>query len=271
MPDAWFDQQHMKKRLVAFFQDRKESVTTFGSTVNQTFEAFVFAALVAWYRKEGWQVRFVHPGKRVPGARERLVLKFSTRGRPANYSYAICTRGEEAVQIHHQLRVATYHHKGTAKHAANICLDVAVLRETDVTGLRTDDAIPNGSMLTFGEAKHMSAFAELVAGFIGMAHEMKPSCVKTNRKGKLTPVRAGHLPPFLYVSGTLYRTAKGIVESMEDRRLSIKVFSSTNDLTDTFRLEASHFGVPKKKQPPTKRTVGARKTILGRRLENLPF
>ena len=87
MSDAWFDQKEMKQRLVQLFKDEKPNVSSFGNTVNQTFEAFVFAALTSWYKQHGWSVHFVHP-QRVEKKSEGkklgpLFLKFSTRGRPA--------------------------------------------------------------------------------------------------------------------------------------------------------------------------------------------
>ena len=181
MSDAWFDQAVMKDRLVAFFEGEKPKVTTFGNTVNQTFEAFVFAALVARYRKDGWAVKFVHPPGEARRGSKHLALKFSTNGRPGKYSNAVCTKGEETVQIHHQLRVATRHHRDSAVTQAALCLDVAVIKKTELAGYSTRHAVPNDRLITFGEAKHMAAFAELIAGFIGMVHEMTPQHVKARR------------------------------------------------------------------------------------------
>jgi len=241
MPDAWFDQAQMKKRLVGFFDKERAKTTTFGNTVNQTFEAFVFAALVAWYRKQGWFVKFKHPNKKQSTeSPNRLFLKFSTRGRPDNYSYAIGKKGKETIQIHHQLRVATRHHREPYTDHANVCLDVAVIRESDVTGFGTDDSFDNGHVLTFGEAKHMSAFAELVAGFIGLVHEMMPEHVKERPKAEKR-ASTGHLAPFLFVSGDLYKSARGIIETMQRRNMTVQVFSCTKDLTDAFKLHEGHF------------------------------
>ncbi|WP_020471433.1 hypothetical protein [Zavarzinella formosa] len=237
MPEAWFDQSEMKKRLIAFFEKEKPTATKFGNTVNQTFEAFVFAALVAWYRKKKWEVTFRHP-KTATGQSNQLQLKYSTRGRPENYSYAVCKKGGQTIQIHHQLRVATFHHSATCKDHANVCLDVAVVRETDMKGYHTDEALVHGELVTFGEAKHMSAFAELVAGFIGLVHEMMPDHVKTRESRQ----KAGeHLSPFLYVSGDLYKSARGIIETMHRRNMSLEVFSCTQDLTDTLKLHDGDF------------------------------
>lgn len=241
MSNAWFDQNEMKTRLVGLFKDEKPNITSFGNTVNQTFEAFVFAALTSWYKQHGWKVSFVHPSrveKGLKGMKQQLFLKFSTRGRPGNYTYAVCEKGNFTVQIHHQLRVATRHHRTSNTTPANICLDVAVIEELDVADMSTNDAIANRQLVTFGEAKHMSAFAELVAGFIGMVHEMQPQRLRASH---LKDDERDHLPPFLYVSGQLYRTAQGVVETIQRRKYSLGIYNSTVDLTTAFRLQDNDF------------------------------
>ncbi len=62
--------------------------------MNQTFEAFVFASVVSWYRKHRWRVRLIHPGQS-----KTVKLKFNTRGKPGNYTFAECRRGPERVRI----------------------------------------------------------------------------------------------------------------------------------------------------------------------------
>lgn len=266
MARAWFDQEDMKRRLSVFFEDERPSVTVFGNTVNQTFEAFVFAALIAWYRKKRWDIKFVHP-KHAGYRLNRLMLKYYSVGRPENYSYVVCRKNGQTAQIHHQLRVATYYHQSDAEWPANIVLDVAVIRETNVIGLSSSDAISNKAILTFGEAKHMSGFAELVASFIGMAHEMIPDRVRARRKAE----SAGeHLFPFLYVSGSLNRTAKGILETIRRRNLSVGVFCDTKDLTAAFKLSDSHFGRATRRPPTgkTKAKVAAESKVLSK---DIPF
>lgn len=103
-------------------------------------------------------------------------------------------------------------------------LDVAVIADQDLSKLESDDFVDNSSLITFGEAKHMSAFAELIANFIGMVHEMMPDA--------LTPIRPyigpheyrEHPSPFLYVSGYLYPTAKGITDTIKYRGFDIDIY-----------------------------------------------
>jgi len=240
----WIDQTALRVKLGKFFNQEKVSLAQFGSTVNQTFEAFVFAAVVAWYKKQGWRVSMIHPKKDDESRDKTLRLKFSTRGRPGRYSYALCKKHERRVQVRHQLRVSTYFHKPENEDPANVCLDVAVIRAKDLTGYSTSTAVPNDLLMTFGEAKHMAAFAELVASFVGLVHEMQPHRLRLRRKNKQNS-QSDHVWPFLYVSGHLNPTARGIVETIENREYEIGVYHETKALSNALDL-------PKMKPPTTK-------------------
>ncbi len=226
MKKPWVEREALEEVLSEFVKSEKADIRNFGSTVNQAFEAFVFVSTVAWYRERGWDVEFVNPSGEVSGF---IKLKYSTRGRPANYSYAVCRKEEREVHIRHQMRVATRAHRPTQRRPANICLDVAVLEPVDVSLFKTSDFIETSRLVTFAEAKHMSAFAELVAGFVGLVHELQPA--------RLKRVRIGHRPepehpaPFLYVSGTLYYTGEGVFETIQRRKYDIDLYTRTESLT----------------------------------------
>jgi len=230
MPEWAFDQASTKQRLRDFFSRNRADIAAFGSTVNQTFEAFVFASVIEWYRSRGWIVHIVNPIDQIT-KKTRFRLKFSTRGRPDNYSYAVAHKRRKAVQIRHQLRVATNSHRRNKRFYANVCLDVAVIRACDLSGYKTFFAVPNRSLITFGEAKHMSAFAELIAGFLGLVHELQP---KRLQKLPSRPRSGRHLAPFLFVSGLLLRTAQGIEYTIKRRGFDVDIYSSTNQLSSAF-------------------------------------
>lgn len=224
MAELWVDQAETKQRLATFFQAAKKDLHLFGETVNQTFEAHVFAALVAHYGKLGWDPKLMHPGKRADGTAV-VRLKFNTRGKPKGYTYALCTKGGVSIQIRHQLRVSTAHRTGAERRSPNICLDVAVIENLDLDRYTTDQPVPNGDLLSFGEAKHMSAYAELVAQFLGIVHEMMPHCLQ----GKEPSQRyKEHPAPFLFVSGKFYPSAEGIRETIEARGLRVSFFNHTS-------------------------------------------
>jgi len=46
-----FDQELAIKELNNFFLKNGAALRSFGSTVNQTFEAYVFASCIKWYKK----------------------------------------------------------------------------------------------------------------------------------------------------------------------------------------------------------------------------
>jgi len=239
MAEAWIDVAATKRRLATFFRLSREDFSRFGSTVNQVFEAFVFAQVVLWYKqKAGWAVEIINPKPDGTATAATVRLKFSTRGRPANYSYAKCTSPQgEVFQVRHQLRVATRHHKKRSFPPANICLDVAVIADAALDGYSTNDHVPNPSLVTFGEAKHMSAFAELVAGFIGLVHEMQPRRLKRVRVHGFQS--EAHPAPFLFVSGYLWRTAEGVVRTMIERRFDVDVYTRDAVLCSALPLPSS--------------------------------
>jgi len=111
----------------------------------------------------------------------------------------------------------------------NICCDVAVIQDLDLTRYKTFHAVPNDSLITFAEAKHMSAYAELVAGFVGMVFELTPSKLRRIRTKTQKPTN--HISPFLYVSGILYATAQGILETIRNRKFDIDIYSNDDPLT----------------------------------------
>jgi hypothetical protein len=239
----WIDTSRLRSDLKGFFNEKRKDLSIFGSTVNQTFEAFVFASVASWYRERGWSVGFVHPRSAVPTGKRLLRLKFSTRGRPENYSYAVCRKGEEALQVRHQLRVATRSFKPTGKYRANVVLDVAVVRDLDLSSYDTNSYVANDFLVSFGEAKHMSAFAELIASFIGIVHEMQPERLTRRRfKSKRSvprPLTPGHPSPFLFVSGFLFHTAQGLAETIVNRGFDLDIYWRAKQLTSVVTVKAA--------------------------------
>lgn len=235
MSKVWIDQAAIRQNLSKFFQEKKDDFTKFGRTVNQTFEAFVFVSVVQWYASRGWEIEVVN-AKQEEGTQEFVRLKFSTRGRPDNYTYFICKKGDVEVHIRHQLRVATRSYVEKAGYPpANICLDVAVIKASDLSSHKSNDFVINESLVTFGEAKHMSAFAELIASFIGLVHELGPQQLKKHKKRPAKEERI-HLAPFLYVSGALNWTALGLKKTIEDRGYDIDIYNHTESLIETNRV-----------------------------------
>jgi hypothetical protein len=225
MSNYLFNQKKAKSELKKFFVNEKANLNSFGSAVNQTFEAYTFASTIEWYKKNKWKVKIKNPKE---NGKEKFKLKFSTRGAPSNYSYALCEKDGSKCQIRHQLRVSTKSYKTNNKKNANICCDITILKDVDLEFYSTSDALPNDDLISFGEVKHMSAFAELLASFIGLVHELQPYRLKRIR---LNAYKNGpHLSPYLNVSGLLQPTAQGIKETIEKRKYDIDIFSYSDKM-----------------------------------------
>jgi len=221
MVNYLFNQEEARNKLKEYFKKEKAELDSFGLYVNQTFEAHTFANSLKWYKEHGWNVDIKNPKDKK--GKDIFKLKFSTRGAPSNYSYAVCKKLGETCQIRHQLRVSTRAYKKTKKFRANICCDIVVLNDINLDFYSTDDAVENSELISFGEVKHMSAYAELIAGFIGMVHELQPNRLKRVRIKKWSI--SGHIPPFLNVSGLLWITARGIKETIKRRKYDIDIYS----------------------------------------------
>ena len=72
----------------------------------------------------------------------------------------------------------------------------------------------------------MSAFAELVAGFIGLVHELQPTRLRRIKKRKAVH----HKSPFLFVSGYMMHTARGILETIEQRGFDVEIYHLEREL-----------------------------------------
>jgi hypothetical protein len=113
---------------------------------------------------------------------------------------------------------------------------VAVIADRDLSGFSTYDFIPNGELVTFGEAKHMSAFAELVASFIGLVHEVQPERLRRVRTKRRKTAPKLHPAPFLFVSGRLLYTGEGLTATIVRRAYDVDVYSKSRLLAPTFAL-----------------------------------
>ncbi|MFA6256807.1 MAG: hypothetical protein WCT29_00675 [Candidatus Paceibacterota bacterium] len=222
-----FDKKEAEVKLKRFFANEKPRLRTFGNVVNQVFEAYTFASTIKWYQSNEWLVHIINPKVKSKGI---FRLKFSTMGAPNKYSYAICEKGEKKCQIRHQLRVTTESYRDKNNYRANICCDISVINNLDLNLYSTAMAIPNKELISFGEVKHMSAFAELLANFVGLVHELQPRRLRTIRTRRWA--RNEHISPFLNVSGFLQPTAKGLNETIEKRKYDIDVYHYENKMVN---------------------------------------
>lgn len=228
---SWFDQQLAIKSLAAFFRDEGGNASDFGKRVYQTFKALTFAQTIKWYKDRNWNVVIVNPGK---GPKGEFRLKYSTRGDAKNFTYARCTNGNnpsDVVQVRHQIRVETAYNdrKQVSSLRANLVCDVAVLSDRNYDYIVGNMHVANECLVTFAEAKHMDAYAELVAAFIGLVHELQPWRLARDIKKKRA-LYSLHPKPWLNLSGICMATAEGIKHTISRRGLDIEVHDSRSPL-----------------------------------------
>ncbi len=230
---AWFDQKIATDKLHQFFSHKKSKIDDFGKRVSQTFEAATFAQTIKWYEARGWNIDIINP----PSNGGRFRLKYSTRGDAKNYTYVICFKHDanpSTIQIRHQIRVETHHNirRQRKKYKqANIVCDVAILKNFDHNRITGNMHVSKQDLVSFGEAKHMDAYAELLAGFIGLVHELQPWRLSNDRSGKKEEYK-NHIRPFLNLSGFCHNTAEAIKETINRRKLDIDIFDLNNPLVE---------------------------------------
>jgi hypothetical protein len=230
--EYFFNQAEVKDGLRTFFSSQTKTLNSFGRTVNQTVEAFVFAEIMKLYENAGWRVDIKNP-KDKKTKREVFRLKFSTRGKPNGYSYAIASKDGTRIQIRHGLRVAI--ENGGVATSANMCCDIAVIENHELKYFVTDQSIPNEWLLTFAEVKHMSAYPELIASFIGLVHELLPKRLESLRTTAAT--NSAHPSPFLYVSGILWAGALTMEETIVNRAYDLDIYHNDRPIGSPRILE----------------------------------
>jgi len=230
--EYFFKQSEVKQDLRAFFKKQQTNLYSFGRTVNQTVEAFVFAEAMRLYDSANWDVDVINP-KDKRTKKKAFRLKFSTRGKPNGYSYATASKDGVRIQIRHGLRVSIYNEG--RKTTANMCCDIAIIRDNDLSHFATDEPVPNHWLLSFAEVKHMSAYPELIASFVGLVHELLPKRLQNVRIGAVSQ----NIPPspFLYVSGILWAGALTMEQSIFERAYDIDIYSNDRQIGVPRRIE----------------------------------
>src|SRR5688500_10111630 len=140
MDNFLFNQEVVKNQLKDFFQEEKANINNFGSTVNQTFEASVFANVIKWYKNTGWSVKIVNP---IENGKPIFKLKYNTRGAPPNYSFAHCSKDGLSCQIRHGLRTHTKSYNIRNQRSANIVCDIVIMSDVNIDHFSTDTALEN--------------------------------------------------------------------------------------------------------------------------------
>jgi hypothetical protein len=212
------------------------------------FEAFCFVIFVRHYEMAGYDLR---PENLLEG---KFRFKYNTRGYPWNYSYfaavpARLSGQDDSVQfeIRHNLKVAgawVEEQKGEAE-PPMFALDIAVVRSDSLPHLkrgkkRRDERYwaANEHLITFGEAKKLTAYPMLLAQFLGIVHEVKPEFVgQRDAQSSNISLSQQHPPLSLFTSNHLTEGTKKVLGSFLDRGFSIRVVENVTTLPESVLLK----------------------------------
>lgn len=202
----------INKFVARFVRRNKLKLEYLGGRQTQLLELSVTVGVVQHYKVIGYDINVVNPGKN-----NIFRVKLGTRGHPSGYSRILCSKGEEAIEIHSNISVRGAHDDGI------YCVDVGIMRP----GVVPDDkktkwiAANNQDMISFVEAKKLVIYPLLLAQFLGIVHEIKPDFIFNS---PLAGYGSGaHLPPTLVTLGHYSGNSMVIVNGYITRKIQVLI------------------------------------------------
>jgi len=218
------------------------------SHVTHVFEAACFVIFARHYEEIGYRLE---PRNLLEG---KFRFRYSTAGYPWNFSFfAVLSREPKdndrtcdvLFELHHNQKVAgAWLHTVEGDDKALFAVDIAVVRAGSLPNLpyghkRTDEPywVENESLITFGEAKKLTAYPMLMAQFLGIVHEIKPEFLKVE---ELDISQAfwdeEHPLPTLMTANHLTFGTKQVLRSFKDRDFMIRVVEDVTGLPEDVLL-----------------------------------
>jgi hypothetical protein len=241
MNDA--DRQRLIGHISDFLHRYGQQLGDIASATSHVFEAFCFVIIVRYYEETGYRLR---PKNLLEG---RFRFRYSTAGYPWNFSYfAILppeSKDEEEAalfEVRHNQKVAgawvdaDYQEEDKALFA----VDVAVIEAGSLPDLpqghkRTDEPfwVENSDLITFAEAKNLTAYPMLLAQFLGTVHEIKPDFLRIHSQD--IPQRfwqQNHPSPALMTANHVTAGTQRVLRSFEERGFVVKVIDEMTNLPE---------------------------------------
>jgi hypothetical protein len=164
------------------------------------------------YRRQGFDVHVVNK------VSNRFKLKVSARGKPFNFSWYRVSKNSMSVEIHGNLPVGSAYRRDEGIYAVDVGIAEADKLPTDAKQRKKWKSMNNNHLITFIEAKKLVVYPMLLAQFIGMVHEIKPSFMKKNYICK-----DYHFYPALVTIGGIKGTSASIRDGFRKRHYKINV------------------------------------------------
>lgn len=224
---------HLQQETEDFLISHKSSIQNVTKSHNHIFEVSCYVVIAQYYEHIGYQLQIKH------SVNGKFRFRYSTNGYPWRYSYILVSNkhdGRPVFEIWHNQKVAGgWLSSEDEKDIPLFALDIAVIKpgglpanlnfETKGTGERV--WVKNDDLITFGEAKNLVGYPMLIAQFLGIVHEIKPSFVDEKFGGVPREFyEHRHLPPSLLTSGNMLSGALKVIKSLKDRRIEILVIDN---------------------------------------------
>lgn len=138
-------------------------------------------------------------------------VKTSTRGRPLNFSFFVVSSNKYSLEVHINLPVRSARDEGI------YCVDVAVILPGSIGSNPDWKCVENTSLITFAEAKKLTVYPMLLAHFIDIVHEIKPSFLSAD------PLNFQDMPQLLITLGNFSGNSLAVVRNYPNRLISVLV------------------------------------------------
>jgi hypothetical protein len=239
----------LTRQVSDFLTRHKAAIYEISRHNTHLFEAVCFVIFARYYEEIGYQLR---PENLLEG---KFRFRWTTNGYPWNYSYfAVLSpklENEESstlFEIHHNQKVTGAWVEVEKQDEGEIppmfAVDIAVAEAGSLPKLpqghkHTDETywIENSRLLTFAEAKKLTAYPMLLAQFLGIVHEIKLEFLHVGKR-ELSQAfwEQKHLPPTLLTADHLTSGTRQVLKSFHKRELMIRIVENVIALSEEMLL-----------------------------------
>jgi len=148
-------------------------------------------------------------------------------------------------EIRHNLKVAGawIEKQGEETDPPMFALDISVVKANSLPHLKRGQKrkeekywAENSHLVTFGEAKKLTAYPMLLAQFLGIVHEIKPEFLKPEETETSATISQQHPPPTLFTANHLTWGTKKVLQSFKERGFSVRVVENVTILPEQILL-----------------------------------
>ena len=211
------DVAEFESELIKFSNKFKTTLAEHSKRISDYFEMSCYNMIIRYYENKGYTTSVENL---ISG---RFRFKCSPSGHLDKFSFIKLSKDGKTYRLYHNASVQSAHDKDVyTTPDIVVAVDEKPSETTDYYKTKARFTyLPNSSIKTFCEAKHLTPFPELMISFIGTVNELKPLCIRAKEGDK---VDADHIAPSLMMSGTLSKPTERIAKSLRNRYY-VNIFS----------------------------------------------